>query len=335
MKSGIILLGHGSGGLLSRDLTENYILPRFTNPVLDNLSDSALLDIGTGCSKLAFSTDSFVVTPLFFPGGDIGKLAVCGTVNDLAVSGAIPKYLSCSFIIEEGLEFSVFEKILRSMEMEAKNAGVEIVTGDTKVVDRSKADKIFINTGGIGILTGLKFEKPVTGDCILINGSLGDHGMTIFAAREELGVDTPLQSDCCSLNHMIGALVKECGGIKFMRDPTRGGLASAANELVSPADFGMLLYEDSIPVKEEVRSLCDMVGFDPLQVANEGKVMIVISAGEAEKALGIMKNFSEGREASIIGEITGEHKGKVVLKTNFGTKRIVDMLSGAQLPRIC
>ena len=329
----IILLGHGSGGLLSKELMLKYILPAFKNSTLEELSDSAVLDISK--NKLAFSTDSFVVTPLFFNGGDIGKLAICGTINDLAVSFAKPLYLSCSFIIEEGFSLDLFNKILKSMANEADKAGIKIVTGDTKVVEQGKADKIFINTSGIGIIENYNTAKICEGDLILINGSLGDHGMTIYSTRENLGIETDLKSDCANLSGMISAVLAECNGVKFMRDPTRGGLASAGNEIVNEQNFGIILYEDKLNIKQEVATLCAMLGFDPLHIANEGKVMMIISPEVAQKAVKIMKNFEEGKDACIIGEITSSYKGKVILKTKFGTNRIVDMLTGNQLPRIC
>lgn len=329
----IILLGHGSGGLLSRNLMQKHILPRFNNSVLEPLSDSAILNIPEG--RLAFSTDSFVVTPLFFNGGDIGKLAICGTVNDLAVSFAKPLYLSCSFIIEEGFSLELFDNILDSMANEANKTGIKIVTGDTKVVEQGKADKIFINTSGVGIVEKYSVSEIYEGDLIIVNGTIGDHGMTIYAARDALGIETGLKSDCAGLYNMISSVTSECKDIKFMRDPTRGGLASVANEAVYGQDFGIIIHEDKIPLKQEVTTLCSLFGFDPLHIANEGKVMMIISPESAKKAINIMKSFEEGKEACIIGEVTKKYKGKLILKTNFGTNRIIDMPAGNLLPRIC
>jgi len=330
-----ILLSHGSGGAHSHSLIENVLLPRFSNPFLSPLGDAAELELDS--AKLLFTTDGFVVHPLFFPGGDIGKLAICGTVNDLAVMGGIPLFLSSAFVLEEGLPMEEFTAVLDSMKAAAEQAGVSIVTGDTKVVERGSADRIFITTSGIGKRhRSAPSGKIEAGDRVLINGSLGDHGMAVLAVREglELG-GTPPASDCAPLNRMITALLDRDLKIRFMRDPTRGGLATVANEVVRSAGFGITLEEDAIPVKEEVKAVCELLGFDPLYVANEGKVMLIISEDDAETALELMRTFPEGSEARCIGEVTADNPGRVVLSTVIGGRRIIDMLTGDQLPRIC
>jgi len=333
-----ILLGHGSGGKLSHDLIDNLFAKHFSNPILAQQSDSAIIPIND--SQLAFTTDSFVVDPIFFPGGNIGNLAIAGTVNDLAVSGATPQYLSVGFIIEEGFSYSELEEIVISMAEDAKKAGVKIVTGDTKVVDKGKCDKVFINTSGIGILkkenieisSGLRI-KP--GDKIIINGSIGDHGMSVMAARNELNIRTHIKSDCACLNHMIADVLKVSNSIKFMRDATRGGLGTVLSELVKNNDFGIQINEDKLVIHENVRGLCELLGFDPLYVANEGKVVMVVGSDDAEKVLNTMKKSPFGKEAAIIGEIMQDHTGMAWLNTVVGGKRVIEMLSGQQLPRIC
>jgi hydrogenase expression/formation protein HypE len=337
-KTDKILLGHGSGGKLSHELIDSLFTKHFSNPILEQQSDSAIIPFNG--SHLAFTTDSFVVDPIFFPGGNIGNLAIAGTVNDLAVSGATPLYLSVGFIIEEGFSFADLEKIVVSMTDYAGKAGIKIVTGDTKVVDKGKCDKVFINTSGIGILNTKYTEissgsgiKP--GDKIIINGSIGDHGMAIMASRNELNIHTHISSDCACLNHMIADALKVSNGIRFMRDATRGGIGTVLSELVKGNDFGIRINEDKLTIHENVRGLCELLGFDPLYVANEGKVIIVVDSKYADKVLESIKNSPTGKEASIIGEITEDHKGMCWLKTVVGGKRIIDMLSGQQLPRIC
>lgn len=338
MKNKQVLLGHGSGGQLSHDLISNIFVKHFDNPILRKQTDSALLEIEAGC--LAYTTDSYVVDPIFFPGGNIGKIAIAGTVNDLAVSGAKPLYLSVGFIIEEGFPFADLETIVRSMAEEAKKAGVYIVTGDTKVVNRGKADKVFINTSGIGVLTKEQFaistgDDVKVGDKIIVNGSIADHGITILSTRNELNIRTDVQSDCACLNHLI-AKVKDSGAkIKFMRDATRGGLATVLTELVKGREYGLEIDELNLVVKENVRGMCELLGFDPLYVANEGKVLMVIAANDAENVLKILKSDPLGEEATIIGEIVDTHHGKGWVTTMIGGKRIIDMLAGEQLPRIC
>jgi len=346
-----ILLAHGSGGKLMHDLIEQEILKRFANPFLSPLADSAIFSIGK--QKFAFTTDSYVVKPIFFPGGDIGKLAVYGTVNDLSMVGAEPLYLSCGVILEEGLETEILDKILASMETAGKIADVKIITGDIKVVEKGSADKIFINTSGIGIIKNnyeLSTDKIKNGDKIIINGSIGDHGIAVMSERMNLKVTSSLKSDCAPLWSLVEKILKvtngvypvrngvpQCGisnGVKFMRDPTRGGLATTLNEIVAKTNLGILIREEDIPVKDEVKGICELLGLDPLYVANEGKVVIVVSPESAEKVLKLMKKDKLGKESRIIGEIVDQPK-KVILKTLIGGHRIVDMLTGEQLPRIC
>jgi len=337
MNNKTITLSHGSGGKASQDLIRNVFIKAFGNPAVV-LSDSAVLNI-TG-QKLAFTTDSFVIDPIFFPGGDIGKLSVCGTVNDLAVSGAIPKYISVSFIIEEGFELENIEKIAESIALQAKITKVKIVAGDTKVVNKGKCDKLFINTSGIGV-----FEKDLDyissgeqvkqGDIIIINGSLGDHSIAVLGARNQLGFKTNIVSDCACLNELIQDVIKQDIRVKFMRDITRGGLATVLNELSEITNKGIEINEKVIPIKDAVNGICEILGFDPLYLANEGKVMFVIHPDDAEKTLEIIKKNSLGIDSKIIGEIVTMHPKMVVGKTGIGGTRIINMLQGEQLPRIC
>ncbi len=337
IKNDTILLGHGSGGKLSHDLIESIFVEYFDNELLRQQTDSAILDLEG--KKLAYTTDSFVVDPIFFPGGNIGNLAIAGTVNDLAVSGAIPKYLSCGFIIEEGFPIKDLELIVKSMAEDAKEAGVLIATGDTKVVDRGKCDKIFINTSGIGFIdennvnigTGSDIK---VGDKIIINGSIGDHGMAVMAARNDLNINAEIISDCACLNKMIKEVSTKIK-INFMRDATRGGIGTVLSEMAKNREFGVHIQEDKIPMDEGVRGMCELLGFDPLYVANEGKIIMVVDNKDADKVLQILKNNKYGKNASIIGEIKDEHFGTAWLETVVGGKRIIDMLSGQQLPRIC
>ena len=333
-----ILLSHGSGGKRSHDLIHDLFFRYFDNDILNTGSDSAILK--TESKNLAFTTDSFVVDPLFFPGGDIGKLAVCGTVNDLAVSGAIPTFLSVGFIIEEGLDFTILERIVKSMAKTAGQAKIKIVTGDTKVVNRGKCDKLFVNTTGIGVLNK-KFRKISTGenihpgDKILINGFIADHGIAVMSARNELKVQADVQSDCAPLNGLIQDMLSVSENIHFMRDATRGGLATVLAEIVRKKDFGIYLDEEEIPARESVRGMCEFFGFDPLYVANEGKLVAIVPENDGEKLIETMWKNEHGREAKIIGEVVEQHPGKVVMQTQIGGKRIIDMLPGDQLPRIC
>lgn len=333
-----ILLGHGSGGRLSHDLITELFVKYFSNDILDEQTDAAVLEINS--DRLSFTTDSFVVDPIFFPGGDIGKLAIAGTVNDVAVSGANPLYLSTSFIIEEGFPFKDLEIIVISMAEEAKKAGVRIVTGDTKVVNRGKCDKVFINTTGVGELAEKHInigsgKKIKAGDKVIINGTLADHGMCIMAAREEISFSTDIKSDCACLNHLISDVLNVSDRIHFMRDATRGGLATVLCELAESKNFGIEIDEAALPVNENVRGMCELLGFDPLYVANEGKVLMVVGSEDADTVLETLRNNEFGQESAIIGEVVDDHKGKAWLTTGIGGRRIIDMLAGEQLPRIC
>jgi hydrogenase expression/formation protein HypE len=332
-----ILLGHGSGGRLMHQLIGDMFLKHFSNSILNEQTDSAILDIGL--SEIAFTTDSFVIDPIFFPGGNIGKLAVCGTVNDLAVSGAQPLYISVSFIIEEGFPVSDLETIVISLADEAKKAGVMVVTGDTKVVNKGKCDKLFINTAGIGRMkkNNIQISKAMNiqpDDVIIINGTIGDHGMAVMNARESFNFRTEIESDCASLNHMIGDILED-HHVKFMRDPTRGGVATVLNELAEKISLGIEISESELPVKSGVRAMCELLGFDPLHIANEGKVIIVTGEKEGENILRLLKKNEYGKESAIIGRVVADHPGKVVLKNETGGRRIIDSLTGDQLPRIC
>ncbi len=339
-----LLLDHGSGGKLTHQLIERLFVRHFGNETLAALTDSALVNVPAG--MIAFTTDSYVVQPVFFPGGNIGKLAVCGTVNDLAVSGAQPLFLSAGFIIEEGFLFQDLEKIVLTMAEEASQCGVTIVTGDTKVVEQGACDQIFINTAGIGILneahraisTGINIQA---GDNILVNGFIADHGMAVLGKRNELDFSTDILSDCAGLQDLIATLLSlpshssPPSPIHFMRDATRGGVATVLCEIAEQKKIGIALDESAIPVRESVSGLCELLGFDPLYVANEGKVVLIAGQEDADAVLEAMRNHPLGRESAVIGEIVETHPGTVVLKTQVGGRRIVDMLSGAQLPRIC
>ena len=329
-----ILLGHGSGGKLMHELIKKYIAPVFE---LSTLMDSAIVNINHS-GKVAITTDSYTVSPLFFPGGDIGDLAINGTVNDLAVVGATPLYLTVGFILEEGFPISDFERILNSLSKAAKMAGVRIVAGDTKVVDKGKGDGIFINTSGIGIvpdgieLSPLKIEA---GDKVIISGSIGNHGIAVMSERNGFVFEPPVLSDSRALNVLIGEILKDfSSSIKVMRDPTRGGVATTLKELALESSKDILIYENAIPLHDTVKGACDILGLDPLYVANEGIFIAIVKAESAEKILQIMKWHPFGLESAIIGEVTG-YGGKVLLKTSIGGTRIVDMLPGEQLPRIC
>ena len=329
----IITLDYGSGGKKTSRLIERQIVPRFENEALRRLGDGAVIP---GGEKLAFSTDSFVVDPLFFPGGDIGKLAVCGTVNDVAMCGAEPRYLSCSLIIEEGLPMETLRRVLRSMGDAAAEAGVQIVTGDTKVVDRGRGDKLYINTAGIGVmkydLPGLEAVRP--GDAVLVSGTVGDHGTAVMLARSGM-MQGEIQSDCAALNRLTEAMLAACAGVRILRDPTRGGLATTLNEFAEGQAFGIELDEAAVPVRRSVRAACDMLGLEPLYCANEGKLVAICAAEEAERLLGLMRALPEGAEAAIIGRVTADAAGRVVMRTELGGRRILQKLAGAQLPRIC
>ena len=336
MKTNKILLDHGSGGKMSHRLVTDLMLPIFDNPVLKMLHDGAVLDMGG--KRLAFSTDSYVVDPIFFPGGSIGDLAVNGTVNDVAMCGGVPLYLSVGLIIEEGFSMGDLEKILQDMNNAAEKAGVKVVTGDTKVVPKGAVDKIFVNTSCIGIISDdvdISGQNARLGDIIILSGTIADHGMTVLTQREGLTFDSPLKSDTAPLNHMVSKMLTVRKAIHVLRDPTRGGVGTALNEIAGKSNVGIRIYEEKIPIKKETAGICELLGFDPLYVANEGKLIAVVDAGHAEKVLSAIKKDDYGKDACIIGEVVSDHPGKVVMQTRIGGTRIVDMLTGAQLPRIC
>ena len=345
MTGDLILMAHGSGGKLSQDLVEHLFVRHFDNPTLLELGDSAVLPIPDAQSplprtRLAFSTDSYVVSPLFFPGGDIGKLAVCGTVNDLSMSGAKPLWLSAGFIIEEGLPLAELERVVASMASTAQSSGVQFVTGDTKVVDKGSADKLFINTAGVGLLPpGIEIagDRAQPGDIVILSGTIGDHGMTIMTQREGLRFDSPLESDCAPLNGMVADLLAAVppGSIHCLRDPTRGGLATTLNELAGRSGVGIEIHETSVPIRDEVRAACELLGLDPFYVANEGKLIAIVAPETAEVALASLQAHRFGRRAAVVGWVDEAHTGRVVLRTALGARRVVDVLVGEQLPRIC
>jgi hydrogenase expression/formation protein HypE len=331
-----VLLGHGSGGQLTADLIRKVFLPAFRNDVLAALEDQATVTLPS--PRLAFTTDSFVVRPLFFPGGDIGKLAVCGTVNDLAVGGARPLYLSAAFILEEGLPLSDLERIVGTMRQAAADAGVALVTGDTKVVDRGKGDGVYITTTGLGLVPEgrhLSIRGARPGDRIIVSGTIGDHGIAIMSVREGIEFETVLESDCAALGDLTHAMLDACPNIRCMRDPTRGGLSSVLNELADASNVGVELREDALPVRPEVRGACEMLGFDPLYVANEGKLIAIVPAADAELLLQVMRSHPLGKDAALIGEVVDAHRGMVTMQSLIGGTRVVTMLAGEQLPRIC
>jgi hydrogenase expression/formation protein HypE len=337
-----ILLGHGSGGQLSADLIGRLFLPGFGGDVLGALEDAATvrLDSGDGVKgpRLAFTTDAFVVRPLFFPGGDIGRLAVHGTVNDLAVSGARPLYLSAAFILEEGLPLDDLGRIVASMRAACEEAGVALVAGDTKVVDRGKGDGVFITTAGVGLVPegrSLSIHAARPGDSILVSGTLGDHGIAIMSVREGLEFETVLESDSAPLNGLAEAVLAACPETRCMRDPTRGGLASCLNELAGASGVGVTLGEDTIPLRPEVEAACEVLGLDPLYVANEGKLVAVVPEVDADRVLGAMRAHPLGRHAARVGSVVSEHPGMVILRSRVGGERVVTLLTGEQLPRIC
>lgn len=336
MKNSRIVLGHGSGGKLTKDLVDEVFLASFSNQWLSTLTDSALLEFEG--QRIAFTTDSYVVRPIFFKGGDLGKLAVCGTVNDLSVMGAKPLFITCGFIIEEGYEIDSLKRIVDSMRKAAEEAGVAIVAGDTKVVDKGSGDGIFLNTSGVGVVSSgidLRRERVKPGDSVLINGTVGDHGMAVLISREQFGFESSIESDCASLNKLISGILSSGADIKFMRDATRGGVATILNELASGMGFGVLVDEEKIPVTEEVRALCEILGMDPLYVANEGKVVVVCGSADKEKVLKAMKEHPLGRRAEVVGEIVKEPASLVMTRTKIGSRRILDLLVDDQLPRIC
>jgi hydrogenase expression/formation protein HypE len=331
-----IVLAHGSGGKLSQRLLQSIVLPQFRNELLAPLHDGAVFALDG--SRVAFSTDSYVVSPIFFPGGDIGKLAVHGTVNDLAMCGARPLHLSVGFILEEGLPMADFRRIVQSMHVAAAEAGVTFVTGDTKVVDRGKADKVFINTAGIGLVpegVSIGPSRAQVGDKIMISGQIAVHGIAIMSVREGLEFETEIASDTAPLNGLVDSILDACEDIHVLRDPTRGGVTSALSEIAHSAHVGMLLDEARIPISEEVKGACEILGLDPLYVANEGKLLAILPAADANRVLAAMRAHPLGRAAAVIGQVTSDHPGYVLMKTRIGGTRVVDMLSGEQLPRIC
>lgn len=336
METDRIMLDHGSGGKISHRLITELILPVFNNPVLTQLDDGAILDMNG--KRLAFSTDSFTVDPIFFPGGDIGELAINGTVNDIAMCGAEPVYLSVGLIIEEGFSIDSLEKIIKSMGRAAEIAAVHIVTGDTKVVPKGAVDKIFINTSGIGIIgDGVRIagDRAMPGDKIILSGSIADHGISILTQREGLKFESTIESDTACLNHMVKRILSITGDIHVLRDPTRGGVGTTLNEIALSSRAGIIINEQKILVRNEVAGICELMGFDPLYMANEGKLLAFVCEEHAEEVLNVMREDKNGKDAAIIGEVVCDNPGKVIMKTGIGGTRIVGMLAGEQLPRIC
>jgi hydrogenase expression/formation protein HypE len=333
-----VTLGHGSGGRLTAELIEKVFLPAFRNPFLEALEDEATLPFGGGAERLALTTDAFVVHPLFFPGGDIGRLSVHGTINDLAMGGARPLYLSAAFILEEGLPLEDLRRITRSMEEACRESGVLLVAGDTKVVDRGKGDGVFIATTGVGQVPAgveLSIRSARPGDRILVSGSIGDHGMAVLSVRENLEFETALESDSAPLHGLVRRLLDACPGVRCFRDPTRGGLASALNEIARASGTGIELAEAAIPLKPAVRAACEILGLDPLYVACEGRLVAIAPPQEAETLLESARSHPLGRDAALIGEVVGEHEGMLLLRSAVGGERVVPLLAGEQLPRIC
>ncbi|MGE5416414.1 MAG: hydrogenase expression/formation protein HypE [Acidobacteriota bacterium] len=336
MKEERVVLAHGSGGRMSQQLIEDVFKKAWSNPQLDAMLDGAILDLHPG--RVAVSTDSFVITPIFFPGGDIGKISICGTVNDLVACGAKPVALTVAMIIEEGLPLADLQAVVDSMAKTAKDAGVQVVTGDTKVVEKGKADLIFITTSGLGVIpTGIDYRpsRIAPGDKIIVTGSVGDHGLAILAKREGLSFETPVESDCAAMNR-VGKVARSFeNAIKCMRDPTRGGLATVLNELASQSGQGLLVRESDIAISKVVQGACDMLGMDPLYMANEGKMVIVVDPEKAEAVLAELKKLPEAAKAAIIGEVVADPAGMVLIETELGAQRILGMLEGEHLPRIC
>jgi hydrogenase expression/formation protein HypE len=332
-----IVMGHGSGGKLSHDLIAKKFVPAFNSAALQAGDDAGVVQANT-CTRLAISTDSHVVWPLFFPGGDIGKLAVCGTVNDVAMMGAVVKYLTAGFILEEGFELDTLERVIDSMKSAAVEADVEIVAGDTKVVQKGKADGVYINTTGVGLIpTGIEIGGALAqpGDVVILSGPIGDHGIAVLSARGELDFEAEVQSDIAPLNHLIAAMLDASEAVHVLRDPTRGGVATTLNEIAKQSNVGITLLEKNIPVRPAVRAACEMLGFDPLYVANEGKLIAIVGREDADRVLSIVRQQRYGEEAVIVGEVQSESPGRVLLKTAIGSHRLVDVLLGEMLPRIC
>jgi len=341
LRADIITLAHGSGGKAMRDLIEDVFVGGFDNDQLSQLEDQARFDISSLAAqgdRLALTTDCYVVDPLFFPGGDIGKLAVTGTVNDLAVGGAKPLYLTCGMIIEEGFPVEDLRKIVASMKATADAAGVSIVTGDTKVVHRGAADKLFINTAGVGVIpkgVNIAANRAQAGDVVIINGYVGDHGAAIVDARGEMELENTIETDCQALGDLVETMLNVCPDIHCMRDATRGGIATVLNEFAESSDVGIDLNETAVPLRAEVRGMCEILGLDPLYLANEGKLVAVVAADQADALLEVMRKHPAGKDSAVVAKVVTEHSGRVVLQTSFGGERIIDMLVGEQLPRIC
>ncbi len=333
-----ITLSHGSGGKSSHALIESLILPAFRNPLLDGGADAAVFTSGVSTERIAFTTDSYVVSPLFFPGGDIGKLAVHGTINDLAVSGARPVALSVGLILEEGLDMAILRRVIDSMAAAAAAAGVPIVTGDTKVVHRGKADQIFINTSGVGMVAAevrLAMEQIQPGDVVLLSGFIGDHGMAVMLAREALELDAEIESDSAPLHGLVAALLAAAPDTRVIKDPTRGGVASTLNEIAARTRLAISINEESVPVRQAVRGACEILGLEPLHIANEGKLVAIVPREQAANALAALRGHAFGTDAAIIGEVISQPEGMVLLRTSIGGSRVLDMLVGDPLPRIC
>lgn len=334
-----IVMGHGAGGRLAADLLARIFLPAFDNEILAKLEDHATCALpGTSEHSLAFTTDAFVVNPIFFPGGDIGRLSICGTVNDLAMGGATPRFITAAFVLEEGLPVEDLERIVRSMRRACDEANVALVAGDTKVVERGKADKVFITTAGVGFLPrrrSLSVASASPGDRVVVSGTIGDHGIAILSVREGLAFETKLESDCAPLAGLASAMLEACPTVRCMRDPTRGGVSSVVTEIAAASRVGVKLDEASLPVRREVRAACEMLGLDPLYVANEGKLVAIVPAGDADRLVAAMRAHPHGRDAAVIGEIVDAHPGLVTVATIVGSERVVPVLAGEQLPRIC
>ena len=333
-----ITLNHGSGGKASHALIESLIIPAFRNPLLDVDADAAVFALGAGAGRLALTTDSYVVSPLFFPGGDIGKLAVHGTINDLAVSGARPLALSVGFILEEGLDMDILRRVVESMAQAAAWAGIPIVTGDTKVVHRGKADQLFVNTSGVGVLSDgveLSPDRVRAGDVVLVSGYVGDHGIAVMLAREALELEAEIESDSAALHTLVGVLLDAAPNTRAIKDPTRGGVATTLNEIARRAGVAIAIDEERVPVRQAVRGACEILGMDPLHIANEGKLVAIVAPAEADAALAALRGHALGTAAAIVGEVLAEPAGMVLLRTGIGGSRVLDMLVGDPLPRIC
>jgi hydrogenase expression/formation protein HypE len=332
-----IVMGHGSGGRMADDLIRRVFLPPFDKEIFRAGNDAGVLALPAG-ARLAMSTDSHVVWPLFFPGGDIGKLAVCGTVNDVAMMGAQPLYLTAAFILEEGFAIALLARIVDSMRLAAAEAGVRIVAGDTKVVQRGKADGLYINSAGIGVVpegTQIRGQGARPGDVVILSGPIGDHGIAVLAARGELGLETDVASDVAPLNHLVAAIMAASQRVHVLRDPTRGGVATTLNEIARQSGVGIVLDEPKIPIRPSVQAACELLGFDPLYVANEGKLLAIVARQDAESVLAAMRRARYGEEAAIVGEVKAEPRGRLLLKTAIGSLRVVATLAGEMLPRIC